>query len=107
MNAAQFLFTRFNSRIEYAPGDLGINNSWLAHRFNLFETFCLPSVLAQTQKDFFWILDVDERTPATWLARLEHGLAPLGERAIVMRTPRYEESLFRDMTRKLAERQSA
>ncbi len=36
---------------------------WLKERQKLFEKFCLPSVLSQTNKDFEWILVSDSRTP--------------------------------------------
>jgi hypothetical protein len=36
---------------------------WLTARQVLFEKFCLPSVLSQTNKAFEWILVADSRTP--------------------------------------------
>ena len=41
-----------------------LDPEWLMERQILFEKFCLPSVLSQTNKDFEWILIADERTPA-------------------------------------------
>ena len=40
-----------------------LDPEWLKGRQTLFEKFCLPSVLSQTNKDFEWILVADERTP--------------------------------------------
>jgi hypothetical protein len=39
-------------------------------RFNLFEITCLPSVLAQTQQDFYWIILVDAELPRHFHQRL-------------------------------------
>lgn len=36
---------------------------WLVARQKLFEKFCLPSVMSQTNKDFEWIFVSDTRTP--------------------------------------------
>lgn len=45
----------------------------LEHRFRMFEISCLPSMLAQTDQDFTWVLVVDRDLPRTYrdkLARL-------------------------------------
>ena len=67
MKRSQFLLTRFNCPGSHAPTNRGINNNWLAHRFLLFEHFCLPSVLSQDIQDFHWIILIDERTSAQWV----------------------------------------
>lgn len=36
---------------------------WLEHRFELFERFCLPSVVGQTCLNFEWIILFDSSTP--------------------------------------------
>jgi FkbM family methyltransferase len=77
MNTAHFLLTRFNIPIGNVPTDLNLNDDWLEHRFALFENFCLPSVLAQENKDFCWLIWMDERTPERWRSRLKTGLLPL------------------------------
>ena len=40
---------------------------WLAWRLYLFQYFCAPSVAAQTNKDFRWILAVSPTTPRWFL----------------------------------------
>ncbi len=64
-----FLLTRFNVRVPWmnrpAPGP-----EWLAHRLELFERFCLPSVEAQTNKDFLWLVFFDSETPAEFRERI-------------------------------------
>jgi hypothetical protein len=44
---------------------------WLHRRFELFETFCLPSVLGQDCGDFTWILYFDSETPSPYRERAE------------------------------------
>lgn len=39
---------------------------WMEHRWNLFESFTLPSMQKQTNQNFTWILFLDKDTPA-WL----------------------------------------
>lgn len=39
-----------------------LDTEWLAERHKLFERFCLPSVLSQTNKNFEWVLVADSRT---------------------------------------------
>jgi len=38
-------------------------DEWMEHRINLFTTFTLPSVMAQTCQDFTWLVVADDRTP--------------------------------------------
>jgi len=61
------LLTRFNVRIF---GSHGLDPAWLAHRFRFFERICFPSVMAQTARDFRWILFCDTTTPDWALQRL-------------------------------------
>ena len=46
------------------------SNQWLAHRFDLFERYCLPSVKGQTCQDFEWIVLFDSKTPEEFLYRI-------------------------------------
>lgn len=43
---------------------------WLDHRCRMFERFTLPSVRAQSQEDFRWLLLCDHRTPDEWRDRI-------------------------------------
>jgi hypothetical protein len=65
------ILTRFNVRYVEDPTarSIGIDPAWLASRFNLFEKYCLPSVLAQTEQEFSWILFFDSATPEPFVAR--------------------------------------
>lgn len=40
-----------------------LNEDWLYQRINLLSRWCAPTVNRQTNKNFIWILSVDERVP--------------------------------------------
>lgn len=44
---------------------------FLNYRFEVFEKTCLPSVNAQTNKDFIWIILLDEETPEIFRERIQ------------------------------------
>jgi hypothetical protein len=44
---------------------------WLDHRFMLFERYCLPSILGQTNQDFLWFIRYDPEAPGDCGGRLE------------------------------------
>lgn len=84
-----FLLTRFNVRLTFdlppepqQPVHPGIDAAWLTHRFDLFERFCLPSVLGQTSDRFQWLLFLDAETPDPFRRRMdalaaEHAIHPV------------------------------
>ena len=55
-----FILTRFNLAIR---GRIGLEPEWLNHRFELFERFCYPSVVGQSNQNFKWLVFFDSRTP--------------------------------------------
>ena len=61
-----YLITRFNLR--NPDWDVTKNNEslltddWMDDRMWLFENFCFPSVMAQTNKNFVWLLYFDQST---------------------------------------------
>ncbi|MDD9947128.1 MAG: glycosyltransferase [Myxococcales bacterium] len=63
------LITRFN--LPYGRDERNLDDAWLAHRFDLFERFCAPSLQAQTQQNFRALLLLDDRTPERYRRRLE------------------------------------
>lgn len=68
---SHFVLTRFNIA---SPGrEAPIRNSpgWLERRFALFEQYCLPSMAAQTARDFVWLIYFDENTPQQFRNRIE------------------------------------
>ena len=68
-----FILTRFNLRLwrQDKNGSPVRTVEWLEHRFALFERYCLPSVAAQSCKDFQWIVLFDSKTPAAFRERIE------------------------------------
>lgn len=65
MNEREFdhlLFTRFNIKFPNSSNDVN-DIEWLDKRFTLFEKYCLPSVLAQTNQNFTWNILCDEFLP--------------------------------------------
>ena len=73
MNLRHFILTRFNIYIwtKDKKGNKVRTRTWLDHRFALFERFCLPSLKAQTCKDFEWIVLFDSSTPDEYKKRVE------------------------------------
>ncbi|MBO4826195.1 MAG: hypothetical protein J5506_03015 [Prevotella sp.] len=67
-----YILTRFNIRLWRADKHLQptLDEEWLASRFELFEKYCLPSVAAQTEKNFSWIVLFDRQTPLQFRDRL-------------------------------------
>lgn len=66
---AHVLLTRFAVRL--APLDPVPSPAWIAERCRLFETYCLPSVKAQSGTNFVWLLLVDPQIDAESRSRLE------------------------------------
>ena len=60
-----FILTRFNILLwrQDKEGCPVRTVKWLKHRFLLFENYCLPSIAAQTCKNFEWIVLFDSKTP--------------------------------------------
>ncbi len=53
-------------------------SGWLEDRVELFERYCLPSVAAQTDRRFSWIIYFDPQSPAWLRQRIEgHTAAPI------------------------------
>jgi hypothetical protein len=69
-NVHQLLLTRFNIRTAGVGYTEEQSPRWLEERFELFEQYCLPSVAAQTQEDFDWVIFCDEHTAPHDLDRL-------------------------------------
>lgn len=67
------ILTRFNCSNSRSPTDREIairsQRGWLDARFGLFERYCLPSVLAQTNPNFEWHIYFDRQTAPQYLDR--------------------------------------
>lgn len=59
-----FLVTQFNL-LQFPLGVEGEDNwvDWTRRRIKLFETYCLPSLLNQSNKNFTWLIYFDKQTP--------------------------------------------
>lgn len=65
------LITRFNIASPGREFAIRTRPGWLDRRFELFERYCLPSVAAQSCRDFAWLIYFDEQTPDEYKARVE------------------------------------
>ena len=75
---AHYLLTRFNvvhrTLNEYALSQRGYivqTEQWLSRRFDLFEKYCFPSVIQQSNKNFKWLVFFNSCTPKKYKARIE------------------------------------
>lgn len=68
-----FLITLFNVRLWDVDKKRNPTRTddWMKDRFEMFEKFCLPSVAAQTDKNFTWICLFDSQTPKEYIDRIE------------------------------------
>lgn len=72
-NFRHVVLTRFNVRyvLDKSVPAVGVDPLWLGERFKLFERYCLPSVLAQSEQNFTWIIFFDAETPAPFRDRAQ------------------------------------
>jgi hypothetical protein len=63
--------TRFNLATPGKESDIRNQPGWLRRRFELFEAHCLPSLAAQTERRFHWVIYFDDQTPAEFRERIE------------------------------------
>jgi hypothetical protein len=79
MHYRHVMITRFNvlyRDLAHTPAaGKGLDASWLAERFDLFERYCLPSVLAQTSQDFIWLIYFNEATAPAFVERARRACA--------------------------------
>ena len=66
MSADHVILTRFNLPSVGVESLIRAHDGWLRARVELFEHYCLPSVRAQSDLDFSWIIYFDPESPA-WL----------------------------------------
>lgn len=82
------ILTRFNLPSPGAESVVRAREGWLTERIGLFERYCLPSVRAQTSRNFTWLIYFDPESP-TWL---KERIATHGDTY----TPVFRESVSRD-----------
>lgn len=98
-----FILTRFSYRgrdaLKHLKGptwktsDDPLDPQRLELRFKLFEATCLPSVKAQTDQEFSWIIIVDENLQLQYRSRLESLLEDQGN--VILHTYNAEDNLDR------------
>lgn len=66
----QFLLTRFNIRTPGVGYTEDQSPQWLEERIKLFAQYCVPSVAAQTQEEFDWLIFCDPSTAFEDLDRI-------------------------------------
>ena len=69
MNYKHIILTRFNLQYDL-QSDIHIQDNWLEERFRLFEQYCFPSIIAQTNQLFDWVILISDQTPNNYLLRL-------------------------------------
>jgi len=70
-----YLVTRFNLRNPKwdvtKNNELLLTDEWMEHRIGLFSSFCLPSVAAQKNQNFTWLIFFDTNTKPEFRSRIE------------------------------------
>ena len=69
MNYKHIILTRFNLQYDL-QSNIHIQDNWLEERFRLFEQYCFPSIIAQTNQLFDWVILISDQTPNNYLSRL-------------------------------------
>src|SRR5579859_6150981 len=90
-------FVRFSERTDIRAV-LAANSNWLEERFELFRSYCFPSVINQSVKNFTWLLYFDVNTPTDYLDRVRGLIADHDNIKMVLCTD------FNDATREEAVR---
>lgn len=70
-----FVFTRFNLKL-WKTNKFGVDtrtHEWTADRFDMFEKFCFPSMLHQTDKNFIWMCMFADDTEECFIERIRGG----------------------------------
>ena len=65
------ILTRFNLATAGREAVIRNQPNWLEGRFDLFDKYCLPSVAAQTNQNFQWMVFFDTNTPKQFVSRIE------------------------------------
>jgi len=76
-----YLITRYNVPLEGwetdKSGGSTRDTAWLVHRMELFKNYCLPSIIAQTEQNFLWLIYCDEATPIPILEILQKSIGTI------------------------------
>lgn len=68
-----FVITRFNLKLfsRDKNNKTTLTDQWLKERFELFETYCYPSVKGQKLQNFYWICLFADDTPDVYKQRVK------------------------------------
>lgn len=70
-----FIITRFNLVTQgwenTKSGKTVLTNEWMEQRFDLFETFCLPSVINQSSQNFIWLIYFQKETHTDFKEKIQ------------------------------------
>lgn len=70
-----FLITRFNLKNKKILKNNAVvdplSKAWLDRRFHIFETYCLPSIINQSNQNFIWVVCFDIDTPDEFKDKIE------------------------------------
>ncbi len=73
-----YLVTRFNVPVENwgtdKSGQITLDDVWLKHRIELFLRYCVPTVAAQSEKNFTWLIYCDTDTNADVRLTIENSI---------------------------------
>ncbi|MAE90716.1 MAG: hypothetical protein CMI67_14185 [Pelagibaca sp.] len=70
-DVSHIIFTRFNVRSGGKERSIRDQSGWLKGRYELFDIYCFPSIVAQTDKNFKWLVFFDEETPEEYKKKNE------------------------------------
>lgn len=73
MKIKHIVITRFNLKIwqKDKSNRATLGEDWMEERFNLFERFCFPSLMHQSDKNFRWLCLFDSETPEKYKERVK------------------------------------
>lgn len=95
MKVRHYILTNFNLPRSFGGKPKSVpDEAWLAARFEIFEQFCLPSVRAQRDQRFRWLIRFDPTTPERYLSRVRR----LGANVEVVFEP-FRQRIARDVAR--------
>ena len=70
-----YIITRFNLKAKEWTVTKNqtkvLDDNWLKNRFQLFEKYCLASLVAQNNKNFEWVIFFDKETPQFFKDKIE------------------------------------
>ncbi len=73
-----YLITRFNVPVKNWDRDKAghpvLDDAWMKERLSLFTTYCAPTILHQSIKDFTWLIYCDTLTSPDYLAIIQQAI---------------------------------